>query len=295
MRRPLLQKKNAKSVDDSEAAGATFSLAVVPSYEGSYPVSCIALASTLAEVSSAPSANVTAIVPAGGALPTQSALLPAGNPKVYNVYNQPLIDIDEDVDRQLVYAALLPGYPLGSRRASARAALLFRTGQDLVHCDYDLEASLCTALQRYAGAVSESSQFAFSPMLPFLAVDPDRRFSPHALEAHRGNWIWASTQASRADLVGPTLEACLQPPSACTGAACHHFAAQRWAAYAFEEACGPVASAYGAVRPWPRGGCASTAVDPYRFMDVARNFSRDFRVFRALYERGFYDAVRATA
>eukprot|EP00741_Cyanophora_paradoxa_P022281 tig00000246_g21510.t1 len=282
-----------KSVDDAgAAAGETFVLNTVPSYEGPYTLSCTALASTLADAFSPDSANVTVTVPPGGSLPTQSALLPAGNSKVYNVYTRPLIDIDdEDVDRQLVYAAPLPGYPLGSRAASTRMALVFRKSRELVYCDYNLQSSLCTALQRYSGVVSESSQFAFSSMLPFLAVDPDRRFSPHALEAHRGNWIWGATSAGKADLLGPTLDSCLQPPAACTDAACHYFAAQRWAAYAFDGSCDP--GALGAVRPWPREVCSSSSgdPDPYLFVDVARNFSHDFRLFHALYERRFYDAT----
>eukprot|EP00741_Cyanophora_paradoxa_P022275 tig00000246_g21504.t1 len=282
-----------KAVEDAgAAAGETFILNTVPSYEGSYTLTCTALASTLSDAFSAASASVAVSVPAGGSLPTQSALLPAGNSKVYNVYNRPLIDIDdEDVDRELVYAAPLPSYPLGSRAASTRMALVFRKGRDLVYCDYDLKSSLCTALQRYSGVVSESSQFAFSSMLPFLAVDPDRRFSPHALEAHQGNWIWGATSASKADLLGPTLDSCLQPPAACSDAACHYFAAQRWAAYAFDGSCDP--GALGAVRPWPREVCSSSAgdPDPYLFMDIARNFSHDFRLFHALYGQRFYDAT----
>eukprot|EP00741_Cyanophora_paradoxa_P022278 tig00000246_g21507.t1 len=65
----------------------------------------------------------------------------------------------------------------------------------------------------------------------------------------------------------------------------------RWAAYAFDGSCDP--GALGAVRPWPREVCSSSAgdPDPYLFMDIARNFSHDFRLFHALYGQRFYDAT----
>eukprot|EP00741_Cyanophora_paradoxa_P004086 tig00000767_g3968.t1 len=145
--------RSARAVEDADAEGATLELDLVPSFEGPYELVCTALVSTLAGDFSPPSANATIDVPPGGSLPAQSALLPAGNSKALNVYERPLFGMPPmdaaAPDRDLVYAAVLPGYPLGSRGASARLALVFRVGSDLLYCDYDLGTSTCAVLQRY--------------------------------------------------------------------------------------------------------------------------------------------------
>eukprot|EP00741_Cyanophora_paradoxa_P010835 tig00020552_g10476.t1 len=282
------------SVADADAPGAYVTVAVAASYGNAYPLSCTAVARTAAGlVSPASSPALSVVVPSGMALAAQAALMPAGNPLASNTFLRVGTPVASDEAVTIAYAVPLPNYLLGQRPSSHRLGLITQTRQDVFFCDYDLDACRCTVVRTLSGEGARALRgarpvdFAYASLSPYPPKDPDARFPPHRLADAAAAWHWsAEAYAARSDLIGPAAAGVLQPPASCESYACYTYAAQRWAGYAF-SGCNP--EGYGPIRPFPPDLCATA--DPYDFMAFARNFSTDFRHFRAAYERTLYEAA----
>eukprot|EP00741_Cyanophora_paradoxa_P009262 tig00001490_g8972.t1 len=185
------------------------------------------------------------------------------------------------------------GPAAASQSAAIRFAVLLLAGEEYVYCDYDAEASVCLltrALSEPGGSSlgpSRPVDFAFSAISPFPAVDPDNRSPPSDLSAYASDWKWADnyTSLGLAHLIGPASSV-LRRPESCEGSGCVAYGAQRLVNYVY-SGCDP--GPLGALRPWPHDTCPSA--DPFAFMAFASNFTHDFRHYRALYERYFYESV----
>eukprot|EP00741_Cyanophora_paradoxa_P014545 tig00020805_g14025.t1 len=286
----------SKLVTDAMSSGVTLAVPVALSFGGSYSLSCTALASTSMGTMSPASAAKTVTIPEGPIIVSQSAIIPPGDSRLRNAFRRVALDFAASDRTRIVFAAPLPSHPVARRPPKIRLAVVFLYKEDFAYCDYDLEASVCL-LTRTLSAPDGTSlgksrpvEFAFASMSPFPAVDPDNRSPPNDLSAYKvkpSDWRWPAnyTELGLADLIGPA-SAVLKPAKGCTGGGCAAYGAQRLVNSIYS---GCSLGELGAVRPWPAGACP--AADPFAFMAFAANFSTDFRHYRALYERFFYESV----
>eukprot|EP00741_Cyanophora_paradoxa_P025278 tig00000361_g24397.t1 len=280
--------------DSDAAAGLALTLAVGVSYGGDYNLACTANVRSDTAYSDA-SAVLSVTVPEATTAAGQSGVVPAGNPATYNEHLRVGALVASHEEAAIVFSAPLAAYPIGRRPPSHRFALLLRLATTgLWYCDWDLDAGVCSVLEHLSSVAGFGAPVDFSAtsLSPWPPCDPDfRPASLAGIDPFAACWPWSDAAfASRVAVVGPAVAGVLQPPAACASAACQTYAAQRWSLSAF-SGCEP--GPLGPARPWSASSCQNAS--PYDFMAPARNFSHDFRLQRAAYERRMYEALAGIA